>query len=218
MPRDIALVIFDCDGVLIDSEYLACRIEAEVLTAHGFPLTTDEVRDNFLGLSLAREVELLTERFGRKPSPEAIAAMHDASHAAFEAELEAVPGIHHLLDRLRVPCCVASSSSPERLRHTLGLTGLYDRLQPHIFSATMVKHGKPAPDLFLHAASAMRADPQHCLVIEDSAAGVQAGKAAGMMVIGFVGGKHCPDGHDRKLTAAGADRIAGHMDDIFARI
>src|SRR6185295_6438439 len=144
MPRDIALVIFDCDGVLIDSEYLACRIEAEVLTAHGFPLTTDEVRDNYLGLSLKREIELLTERFGRSPSAEVIAAMHAGSNAAFESELEAIPGIHHLLDRLQVPCCVASSSSPERLRFTLGLTGLYDRLQPHIFSATMVKHGKPA--------------------------------------------------------------------------
>lgn len=211
------LVIFDCDGVLIDSEYLCCRIEAEVLTAHGFPLTTDEVRDNYLGLSLAREIELVAERFGRRPSAEVIAAMHAASHAAFETELEPIPGIHHLLDRLQVPCCVASSGTPERLRHTLGLTRLYDRLQPHIFSATMVKHGKPAPDLFLHAAAAMQADPAHCLVIEDSPAGVLAGVAAGMTVIGFVGGRHCPPGYDQRLLEAGADRVAAHMDDIFAQ-
>ena len=218
MPKDIALVIFDCDGVLIDSEYLACRIEAEVLTAHGFPLTTEEVRDNYLGLSLKREIELLAERFGRTPSAEVIEALPGASNAAFEAELEPIPGIHDFLDRLTTPCCVASSSSPARLKFTLGLTGLYDRLQPHIFSATMVKHGKPAPDLFLHAAAAMAADPRRCLVIEDSAAGVQAGKAAGMTVIGFTGGRHCPDGHDMKLTKAGADRVAAHMDDIFALI
>ncbi len=210
------LVIFDCDGVLIDSEFLDCRSESEVLTAYGFPLTPEEIRDNFLGLSFAREMQLIAERFGRSPSAEVVAAMHARSRENFAAFLQPIPGIHALLDRLALPHCVASSSSLERLDFTLGLTGLYDRLQPHIFSASMVQNGKPAPDLFLHAAAAMAAAPGRCLVVEDSAAGVQAGKAAGMTVLGFTGGSHCPAGHDARLRAAGADRIIADILDVAA--
>lgn len=214
MAEPFDLVIFDCDGVLIDSEGLSCAIEAEVLTEFGFPLTPEEVRDSFVGLSLARELDLIAERFGRRPSDEVVAAIHARNRSVFAASLQPTPGIHDLLDRLTLPRCVASSSAPERLRFTLGLTGLYDRLQPHIFSATMVKNGKPAPDLFLYAAAAMKADPAQCLVIEDSAVGVAAGKAAGMTVVGFTGGSHCAPGHGDKLYTAGADRVVAQIGEV----
>lgn len=123
-----------------------------------------------------------------------------------------MPGIHALLDRISAPVCVASSSRPERLAHTLGLTGLHHRFAPNVFSASQVANGKPAPDLFLFAAARMGAAPARCFVVEDSVAGVQAGVAAGMTVLGFCGGGHCPPEHGRALRAAGARAVFAHMD------
>ena len=131
---------------------------------------------------------------------------------AFELELEAVPGVGAVLDALAAPRCVASSSHPERIRRSLELTGLLGHFAPHLFSATMVEHGKPAPDLFLLAAARMRADPARCLVVEDSEVGVRAGKAAGMTVVGFAGAGHVrPDTHAARLEAAGADAVLTKM-------
>lgn len=207
-----ALVIFDCDGVLIDSEVLCQRIEAECLVEHGFAMPFEEVAARYLGLSAAAMFADLEARFGRPVPPALLEDLARRTVASFETELVAMPGIHALLDRLPVPACVASSSRPERLAHTLGLTGLFGRFAPHIFSSTMVANGKPAPDLFLFAARQMGADPAACVVVEDSTAGVRAGVAAGMAVIGFCGGGHCPPDHGRGLLAAGASAVFSHMD------
>lgn len=207
-----ALVIFDCDGVLIDSEVLSQREEVACLAAHGFPVPPREVAARYLGISGAAMFADLEARFGRKVPQALIDDLRDRIAAACEVELAAMPGIHELLDRLPMPVCVASSSRPERLAHTLGLTGLHHRFAPNVFSASMVANGKPAPDLFLFAAAQMGAAPAACVVVEDSVAGVRAGVAAGMRVLGFCGGGHCPPGHGNALRAAGASAVFAHMD------
>lgn len=138
-------------------------------------------------------------------------AVRAETRALFEAELQAIGGIADLLDRLLCRRCVASSSTPERLQHSLSLVGLYDRLAPHIFSATMVRNGKPAPDLFLHAAVEMGVPPSNCVVIEDSVPGVTAARAAGVPAIGFTGGSHARPDLARRLQDAGASAIAADM-------
>jgi HAD superfamily hydrolase (TIGR01509 family) len=131
---------------------------------------------------------------------------------AFEHELEPVPGVSALLDALAVHRCVASSSHPERIRRSLELAGLLERFAPHLFSATMVSAGKPAPDLFLLAAARMAAEPSRCLVVEDSEVGIRAAKAAGMSAYGFTGASHVrPQAHAPRLQAAGADAIFTEM-------
>jgi len=207
-----ALVIFDCDGVLIDSEVLSQREEVACLAAHGFPVPREEVATRYLGISGAAMFADLEARFGRKVPQALIDDLRERIAAACETELTAMPGIHALLDRISAPVCVASSSRPERLAHTLGLTGLHHRFAPNVFSASQVANGKPAPDLFLFAAARMGAAPARCVVVEDSVAGVQAGVAAGMTVLGFCGGGHCPPEHGRALRAAGARAVFAHMD------
>jgi HAD superfamily hydrolase (TIGR01509 family) len=206
-PHLAGLIIFDCDGVLIDSEWIACEVEAEVLSEHGFPMTADDVRRLLLGISTASSLVVLEREYGRRPSAEVMAEVKRRLLEAFTTRLDVVPGIRELLARLPGQCCVASSSDPERLRHCLGLVGLYDHLAPHIFSATMVRNGKPAPDLFLHAAAEMQVAPADCVVVEDSVAGITAARAAGMTAIGFTGGRHCGPGHGAQLREAGAHRI-----------
>jgi HAD superfamily hydrolase (TIGR01509 family) len=206
-PHLAGLVIFDCDGVLIDSEWIACEVEAEVLSEHGFPMTADDVRRLLLGISTASSLLVLEREYGRRPSPEVMAEVKRRLLAAFTDRLDVVPGIREVLRHLPGRRCVASSSDPERLRHCLGLVGLYAPLAPHIFSATMVANGKPAPDLFLHAAAAMQVAPADCVVVEDSIAGVTAARAAGMTAIGFTGGRHCGPDHGAQLSLAGAHRI-----------
>jgi HAD superfamily hydrolase (TIGR01509 family) len=133
---------------------------------------------------------------------------------AFDRELQPIPGIAELLANLPDRKCVASSSEPTRIRHSLSLAGILHHFEPHIFSATQVKRGKPAPDLFLFAAASMGAAPARCLVIEDSVAGVTAARAAGMTVLGFTGGSHCLDGHADKLRMAGAAAVCASMTDL----
>jgi HAD superfamily hydrolase (TIGR01509 family) len=147
---------------------------------------------------------------------DSFATDHAARFAAIcETELRAMPGIDAVLDGIVGQTCVASSSTPERLRHTLGLAGLYRRFDPHVFSATMVERGKPAPDLFLFAAQRMAAEPMACVVIEDSLPGVAAAVAAGMTAIGFVGGGHCRLGHADRLRQAGASVVVEAMTELL---
>lgn len=202
MPID--LIIFDCDGVLVDSEVISCRAHADVLTRHGYPITPEQVLERFLGRSTKQaNLEIETE-LGRA-LPEAYHDdLQDELFRAFEADLEAIRGIHDVLDVVTQLVCVASSGSHPRMRVSLGSTGLYERLAPNIFSSSQVKNGKPAPDLFLFAAGQMRAAPERCLLIEDSVPGVTGAHAAGMTVLGFHGGSHCPPGHAERLRAAGA--------------
>ena len=206
-----SLVIFDCDGVLVDSETIACRVDAQCLTEIGFPTTADYIQEHFVGVSSRTMFEQLEKTHGRKLPADFAEKLRQRLNSAFERELEPIAGVADLLPRIGVKVCVASSSQPERLRHTLGLTGLWPHFDPHVFSATMVANGKPAPDLFLYAADRMRTPPRGCVVVEDSQAGVAAGVAAGMRVLGFVGGSHCTDGHAGRLRAAGAHAVFDDM-------
>ena len=198
------LVIFDCDGVLVDSEVISCRAHAETLTRHGYPITSDQVFDRFLGRSMRKTTLEIEAELGR-PLPE---DFHTQVYAEifrlFAASLEATPHIEQTLAAITTPMCVASSGPPEKISTSLNHVGLYDRFAPHIFSAVQVSNGKPAPDLFLFAAEQMRTPPARCLVIEDSVAGVTGGMAAGMRVFGFHGGSHCGPDTAETLRAAGA--------------
>jgi HAD superfamily hydrolase (TIGR01509 family) len=199
-----ALVIFDCDGVLIDSEMITCRVQAERLTAHGLRITTEDVVRRFTGMRDREMYAILEREHGRALPDDYDAGTKELIAAAYRSELRALPGVAAALDAIRLPVCVASSSNPTKLRFGLELTGLYPRFAPHLFSAAQVGRGKPAPDLFLFAAAQMGRAPDDCLVIEDSVAGVQAARAAGMAVFGFCGGGHCRDGHGDLLRAEGA--------------
>jgi HAD superfamily hydrolase (TIGR01509 family) len=179
------LVIFDCDGVLVDSEPISNRILAERLTAIGLPTSTEQSIGDYMGRSWASCEALIEQRLGR-PLPEGFAdGYHEELYAALRSEVEPVAGVVAALDAIAAPVCVASSGSHEKIRTSLGTTGLLERFDGRIFSATDVLHGKPAPDLFLHAAAAMGHEAADCVVVEDSPAGVAAARAAGMTVLGY---------------------------------
>jgi HAD superfamily hydrolase (TIGR01509 family) len=188
MPGTIQLVIFDCDGVLVDSERLAVRIDVQVLAKLGWPLSEREVIDRFVGRSHEFMVAAIEAQLGRPLPGDWENDCHHLYREAFAAELAPVDGVVEALDQITLPTCVASSGSHEKMRYTLGLTGLYDRFAGRIFSASEVARGKPAPDLFLHAAERMGVEPGACAVVEDSRHGVEAARAAGMFAFGFAGG------------------------------
>jgi HAD superfamily hydrolase (TIGR01509 family) len=182
------LVIFDCDGVLVDSEPIAIRIDVEMFAEVGMTVSEQEVIERFVGRSPEVLVRAVEEQLGHPPPDGWEERGERRLRRAFEAELQPVDGIREALESISLPACVASSSPPERLRFKLELTGLYERFAGRIFSATEVANGKPAPDLFLHAAERMGFDPAACVVVEDSRYGVQAARAAGMDVLGYAGG------------------------------
>jgi len=201
------LVIFDCDGVLIDSELLALRAVVECLAEDGIEVPAEDILERYTGISTAGMVADLERRHGRA-LPDFARREQARLVEICAGELRAIAGIESLLDAVACPRCVASSGTPERIRLGLSQVGLFDRFHPHIFSAAMVEHGKPAPDLFLYAAARMGAAPDRCLVIEDSLPGVAAAVAAGMVPVGFTGASHCRPGHGSRLVTAGAVRIA----------
>jgi len=184
------LLIFDCDGVLVDSEAISASVLSGMLSSSGALISEELVYSRFLGRSMANARHILLTEFGVTISEDMTQAMRAEMFRRFPIELKPIAGAADALALLKNPRCVASSSMPDRLRLTLGLTGLLKFFDPHIFSAAMVVNGKPAPDLFLHAAREMGAAPQSCIVIEDSPAGVEAAQAAGMKVLGFTGGAH----------------------------
>lgn len=198
------LVIFDCDGVVVDSESLAIATLAEFLQGIGLPVGEAYVYRAFLGRSWSAVQARLQADYGLRLSEVEVVAYRDFLLERFRASVQAMPGVVEAVAALDRPFCVASSSTPERLEVALDKAGLKERFSPHIFSATLVRHGKPAPDLFLHAAQAMGVAPCDCLVIEDSPAGIEAGLAAGMTVAAFLGGSHVGPG---RLRAA-AERLA----------
>jgi HAD superfamily hydrolase (TIGR01509 family) len=208
------LVIFDCDGVLIDSEPIACAIMAQVMTECGFPLHETDIHA-FIGQSGKETYAQIEARFGKK-LPEDI---RERSRAVYRKRFEtdampAIRGVAELIDGLCVPACVASNSSHDYLDMVLNSARLFDKFSDRIFSSYDVPRPKPYPDLFEHAARTLCAAAEDCIVIEDSVHGVNAGVAAGMRVIGFCGGGHCRDGHADKLIAAGARAVCADMDDV----
>ena len=208
------LIIFDCDGVLVDSELLSCNALIDLLRQHGIDVDLDVVFDRFLGRSPQAIVDYCAS--SARPLPDDFQAkLSMAVREAFATSLKPVPGAAKVLRGLQTHYCVASSSDLQRMDYSLGLTGFSSLVHNRVFSAEMVRHGKPAPDLFLHAAARMRAAPGRTLVVEDSVSGVQAGKTAGMTVWGFVGGSHYAGRDGRALLVeAGADRVFDRMADF----
>jgi HAD superfamily hydrolase (TIGR01509 family) len=209
------LVIFDCDGVLVDSEELSCRCLAEAMVQAGIAMSTGRALELFLGRSTAAVIEYAAAA-GKSLPTSFLPDLALQVRETFRSQLKPITGVAAVLTDLRLPYCVASSSDLARVRFSLELTGLASSFGPRLYTSQMVKHGKPAPDLFLHAASAMGAAPRRTLVIEDSVSGVTAAKAAGMKVWGFVGGAHyrLADG-SALLRQAGADRIFAAMTDFW---
>ena len=198
------LIIFDCDGVLVDSEVISCRARAETLTRHGYPITPDQVFDRFLGRSMRQATLEIETELGRALPEDFHTQVYAEVFRLFAVSLQATPHINDALAAITLPACVASSGPPEKIGASLNRVGLYDRFAPHIFSAVQVRNGKPAPDLFLFAANQMQTPPARCLVIEDSVAGVTGALAAGMVVFGYHGGSHCRPDTAETLRAAGA--------------
>lgn len=214
----VGLVIFDCDGVLVDSEIISCGSLAAVMTRHGLPTTQEQALERFLGRSTAAIGEDFARRTGR-PLPDGFLDEFRGTVAEkMRQSLTAIPGIAEALSRLEaaaIPFCLASSSDRPRIELALEVTGLTRFFKGRIFNAAMVARSKPAPDLFLHAAAEMGFAPADCLVIEDSIAGIQAGRAAVMEVWGFTGGQHhVPATAALALQAAGADHIFHSMAEL----
>ena len=216
MP-DIRLIIFDCDGVLVDSEPLAIRLMRDTLARHGLDIPIAEAYARFLGRSLGSVLADLESNHDLHLGPDDLERMRSELADLFRAELKPVP---HVVDTVATlakshAICVASSSLPERLELSLGLTGLLPFFDGHVMSASAVTHGKPAPDLFQHAAARLGVPPEHCLVIEDSPAGIAAAQAAGMRVFGFTGGAHAAEaGLQQVLASANPDAVFDDMRDL----
>ena len=201
------LLIFDCDGVLIDSEIVVCRLVAEELTHLGYPQSMEDVIRRFAGRPEREMVAEIEGDWGQSLPREFFSRVKEATQSAYATELRAIPHVAETLDKLRVPFCVASSSYPEKLRLGLQSVGLLEHFEPNVLSASSVAHGKPAPDVFIYAAGWMQKPVADCLVIEDSTHGVHAARGAGMRVFGFTGGQHCGPEHGEKLLEAGAERV-----------
>jgi HAD superfamily hydrolase (TIGR01509 family) len=208
------LVIFDCDGVLVDSEVIAYRIFAECLNEAGIMLSIDEAMAFGVGKSATILAAAAEKEFGRSLPVNFIENLRARVMAAFTQELKAVEGIIELLAALKLKRCVTSNSHIDWVRHALMTAGLSPHLEPHIYTAAMVERGKPAPDLFLYAAAQHDVRPERCLVIEDSLSGVVAALAAGMPVIGFVGRSHIRPGHADAMRDAGCVEVFARMVDL----
>jgi HAD superfamily hydrolase (TIGR01509 family) len=212
----MTLLIFDCDGVLVDSEVLACDTLREMLARLGHPMTTDEVMREFAGGSLADTVATIERLLGRPLPADVGEHFGQLLLERFRRELKPMPGVREAILALPYRRCVASSSSPERLRLSLEVTGLAPLFGEHVFSAVEVARGKPAPDLHLLAASTLGSPPERCIVIEDTARGVAAGRAAGARVVGFAGGGHATQALAEDLRLAGAEVVITAMRELPA--
>jgi beta-phosphoglucomutase-like phosphatase (HAD superfamily) len=220
-PARRKLLIYDCDGVLVDSEILACGVASRALAAHGLSISPQEVARRFLGASSKDMRAALEIDLGRPLPADFEESRSTELFALFREELREVDGIGRVVAAAGAAGyaqCVASSSGLERIRLALGLVGLLQAFDGGIFSSSMVARGKPAPDLFLYAAGRMGFSPADCLVIEDSVNGVRAARAAGMRVIGFCGGSHCAPEHDALLRQAGADGMAPDAEDLLRHL
>jgi HAD superfamily hydrolase (TIGR01509 family) len=211
----MTLVIFDCDGVLVDSEVLFNWVLAEQLTACGYPIDGDSAIERFTGMSMPNLMAVVENELGHTLPDGFTITCRARANDVLDRDLQAIPGIAAVLARHGGPRCVASSSSPARIRRSLTTTGLIGHFADKtLFSAAMVQHGKPAPDLFLHAARTMKAAPADCIVIEDSLPGAQAAVAAGMTALGFTGGSHIRNGHADALRAIGVAAVFDDMTEL----
>ena len=221
LPVKPALVIFDCDGVLVNSEPIANHILAESLTAEGYACTFEESVIRFLGRDLPAIIQEVERKLGQQLSDGFFDRLRANTYAAFRKHLKPVTGIDAALDCILFPKCVASSGPPEKIRLSLDLTELRHHFGDALFSATQVPRGKPHPDLFFHAARHFGVRPEECVVVEDSVPGVIGAKAAGMAVLGYAGGDYVAPGHSKSLVVAGAktfckmDVLPDLLEDLF---
>lgn len=212
------LMIFDCDGVLVDSEPLAAKAYERVYEKHGMPGVHDGIIAQCIGMKQADIIAKIKTLTGHQFPLAAEGDIWAETKLLFSEELKPTPGIVPFLGALNGARCVASSSSVERINHSLAVTGLARFFGEAIFSSSMVKNGKPAPDIFLHAAEKMGAEPADCIVIEDSPFGIQGAVAAGMIAIGYTGGGHTYPEHGARLTAAGADFVCGDWQEVSRQL
>jgi HAD superfamily hydrolase (TIGR01509 family) len=214
------LIIFDCDGVLIDSEILSARVDAEILGEIGYEISPEELAHRFAGLTTERIFQLVGEELGHPVPEKIITRAKRETDRKLKEEVLPIPGVQEMLDALDDPRCICSNSRPERLEISLIKAGLLDRFRPYVFSAQAIGEGrgKPAPDVFLHAAKIFETDPADALVIEDSVAGVTGGVAAGMRVIGFTGASHTWPGHGETLMEAGALTVIKRLTELPATV
>jgi HAD superfamily hydrolase (TIGR01509 family) len=210
------LIIFDCDGVLIDSEIIAARVDCELLRDHGYQITPEELAHRFAGFTTERIFELVGEEIGRAIPEEVVHSAQRLTDERLHQEVLPIPGVQEMLDALDDPRCICSNSRYERLEVSLIKAGLWDRFRPYVFSAQAVGkgRGKPAPDVFLHAAKVFETNPDDAIVIEDSVPVVTGALAAGMRVIGFTGASHSWPGHGEALMDAGAFTVVRRLADV----
>jgi HAD superfamily hydrolase (TIGR01509 family) len=205
------LVIFDCDGVLVDSETIANRVFAQMLDEIGLTMTLDEVFERFVGRSMPYCWEVIAGLLGHELPQKFIDDYQWRTAAALQHQLQMVPGVDAVIAGLGCPYCVASSGTHAKMQLTLGLTGLLQKFAGKVYSVTEVARSKPFPDVYLHAAKQMGFAPSVCAVIEDSPTGVRAGVAAGMTVFGY-----CALTPAQRLREAGAHQIFKHMRELPA--
>jgi HAD superfamily hydrolase (TIGR01509 family) len=210
----MTLLIFDCDGVLVDSEVIAFDVLRQMLATLGKPMSLAECRERFMGRRTPDVLAEIEKELGRPIPADMGARMKALLFERFRRELHPVAGVKDAIAHLEEPICVASSSSLERIALSLDVTGLAPLFGNHVFSAEQVAEGKPAPDLFLFAAKSMGVAPRETIVIEDSSAGVLAARRARMAVIGFAGASHADDTLVTALQAAGADAVLTSMADL----
>ncbi|MEL7274007.1 MAG: HAD family phosphatase [Pseudomonadota bacterium] len=214
----IELVIFDCDGTVMDTELLAAEVETEALAEFGSKMTPKEFCIRFAGTSSEKVKEVMEEELGRALPDNHIKDVKAKMRERLWREAKTMPGAHEMLDMLDQPRCICSNADMEKLKVELSRGELWDRFRPYVFSAHDLPNNKrkPEPDIFLHAAKEFDADPKNCVVVEDSIAGVTAGKAAGMRVVGFTGGSHNHPALADQLTDAGAETVVRRLADIPA--
>lgn len=201
------LIVFDCDGVLVDSERIANEVFAKILNEEcGFALTLEDMFDQFVGRSLSQCMEIVERRLGKAPPPGLEERYNKEINQALQESVVAVNGVESVLDEIDIPYCVASGGSYEKMHTTLGKTDLMRYFDGRLNSVSDVKRGKPFPDVYLLAAERMAVEPSRCLVVEDSPPGVQGGVAAGMVVFGY-----CELMEKEKLVEAGAHHTFGNM-------
>lgn len=210
------LIIFDCDGVLVDSEIIAAQVESKLLTDAGYPIDAAVLAERFAGMSW-KDILLTVEKETDVPlQANLLGSAEKLLDEKLARSVKGIAGVGHAVARIDLPRCICSNSSSRRLKAMLTRAGTHDLFAPHIFSAkdTADMRTKPAPDIFHHAAKVMKADPAKTIVIEDSVHGVEGAMAAGMRVVGFTGASHSYPSHADRLTEAGAETVINRLVDL----
>ena len=216
---NIDLVIFDFDGVLVDSETMGCQIWSDVFAKHGMTVPAQDILEKYTGKTGTLICSLIEREYGYEIPDNFLDEVNETTESVMAKELKTVDGVAETMPLLKTPVCIASGSRPKRLNMCLDVTGLRKYFPDEtVFSSHYVKNGKPAPDIFLYAAEKMRVAPQKCLVVEDSASGIVGAKAAGMRAFGFIGASHCTPARGVQLTQSGAELLFGDFTELPALI